>query len=45
MRSPAQAVMSVFDPNMIAPVGHALTQAGSSPTPTRSEHKVHLYDL
>src|SRR5260370_226218 len=45
MRSPAQAVMSVFVPNRIAPVGHALTQAGSSPTPTRSEHKVHLYDL
>ena len=31
--------MSVFEPNMIAPVGQALTQAGSSPTPTRSEHK------
>ena len=45
MRSPAQSVMSVFEPNMIAPVGHALTQAGSSPTATRSEHSVHLYDL
>ncbi len=45
MRSPAQAVMSVLEPNMIAPVGHAFTQAGSRPTVTRSEHNVHLYDL
>ena len=44
-RSPAQLVMSVLDPNMIAPVGQVLTQAGSSPTFTRSEHSVHLYDL
>ena len=45
MRSPAHAVMAVLVPNMIAPVGQAFTQAGSSPAPTRSEHKVHLYDL
>jgi hypothetical protein len=45
MRSPAQAVMCVFDPNMIAAVGHALTQACSTPTATRSEHNLHLCDL
>jgi len=45
MRSPAQAVISVFDPNMIAPVEHALTTGRFKADPTRSEHKVHLYDL
>ncbi len=27
MRSPARSFMSLFDPNMIAPVGQAFTQA------------------
>jgi hypothetical protein len=44
VRSSAKAIMSVFDPNMMAPVGHAFTHAGSNPTDTRSEHKVHLYE-
>ena len=42
MRSPAHAVMSDLVPNTIAPVGHALAQAGDWPTATRSLHSVHL---
>src|ERR1700678_357715 len=38
-RSPAQFVISAFEPNMIAPVGQAFTQAGSRPTVTRSEQR------
>src|SRR6185369_1784633 len=34
--------MSAFVPKCRHPVGHALIQAGSSPTLTRSEHNVHL---
>jgi len=34
--------MSAFEPNKMAPVGHAFTQAGSNPTATRSEHNVHI---
>ena len=34
--------MSALLPKLIAPVGQVFTQAGSSPTATRSEHKVHL---
>ncbi|MOA60801.1 hypothetical protein D3C78_1857850 [compost metagenome] len=37
--------MSSLVPKTMAPVGQALTQAGSWPTATRSEHKVHLYAL
>src|SRR5262252_5747042 len=37
--------MSALLPNVIAPVGQVLTQAGSRPTATRSEHSVHLYAL
>jgi len=37
--------MSSFVPKEMAPVGQVFTQAGSKPTPTRSEHKVHLYAL
>ncbi len=37
--------MASLVPNMMAPVGQVLTQAGSRPTATRSEHKVHLYAL
>src|SRR5579862_8765452 len=37
--------MSSLLPKVIAPVGHVLTHAGSRPTPTRSEHSVHLYAL
>src|SRR5690554_346506 len=32
-------------PKVMAPVGQVFTQAGSSPTFTRSEHNVHLYAL
>ena len=45
MRSPAHFVISSLVPNMIAPVGHALAQAGSKPTATRSEHKRALVGL
>ena len=34
--------MSSLVPKMIAPVGQVFTQAGSRPTATRSEHRVHL---
>ena len=37
--------MSSLEPNTSAPVGQVLTQAGSIPTDTRSEHSVHLYAL
>ena len=42
-RASASARMSAFVPNRRQPVGHALMQAGSSPCPTRSEQRVHLY--
>ena len=42
MRSAAWSIIAAFVPNMIAPVGQVFTQAGSSPTVTRSEHSVHL---
>src|SRR6266496_1262324 len=42
-RSSAMNFMSSLDPNFRQPVGHALMQAGSSPAPTRSEQRVHLY--
>src|SRR5215470_3147720 len=45
MRSSACTFMSSLLPNVIAPVGHVFTQAGSRPTDTRSEHSVHLYAL
>jgi hypothetical protein len=35
--------MSALVPDEIAWVGQALAQAGSRPTGTRSEHKVHLW--
>ena len=38
-------LISSLVPNTRAPVGQALMQAGSRPTATRSEHKVHLYAL
>ncbi|MNG35653.1 hypothetical protein D3C84_1224500 [compost metagenome] len=37
--------MSSLVPKTMAPVGQVFTQAGSSPTDTRSEHRVHLYAL
>src|SRR5262245_39262229 len=40
-----RATMSSLVPNMSAPVGQVLTHAGSRPTATRSEHRVHLYAL
>ena len=45
MRVSAWSFMASLVPNMMAPVGQVLTQAGSRPTPTRSEHSVHLYAL
>ncbi len=45
MRRSAWLCMASLVPNMMAPVGQVLTQAGSRPTATRSEHKVHLYAL
>src|ERR1035441_2781999 len=41
-RRSARSFMSSFEPKWRQPVGQALMQAGSSPAPTRSEHKVHL---
>src|SRR6266850_7902475 len=41
-RASASSVISDFVPKCRQPVGQALMQAGSSPTPTRSEHNVHL---
>ena len=45
MRAWACSFISSLVPNSIAPVGQVLTQAGSCPTATRSEHRVHLYAL
>ncbi|MNY42125.1 hypothetical protein D3C86_1769880 [compost metagenome] len=45
MRSSACWCMSSLVPKTMAPVGQALTHAGSMPTATRSEHSVHLYAL
>ncbi len=42
MRSEAYSCMSSLVPKCSAPVGQAFTQAGSRPTPTRSEHSEHL---
>ncbi|MNJ54928.1 hypothetical protein D3C77_503930 [compost metagenome] len=42
IRSAACSFMSSLLPNTIAPVGQVFTHAGSRPTATRSEHKVHL---
>ena len=42
MRSSASSFMSSFEPKLMEPVGQTLTQAGSRPTATRSEHSVHL---
>lgn len=45
MRSSACTFISSLLPKTIAPVGQVFTQAGSRPTLTRSEHRVHLYAL
>src|SRR5579871_1443161 len=42
-RRSARSFMSSLLPKWRQPVGHALMQAGSRPTPTRSEHSVHLW--
>ena len=42
MRDAASAFMSSLVPKCRHPVGHALTQAGSSPTCTRSTQSVHF---
>src|SRR5713226_10735452 len=42
MREAASAFISSLVPKCRQPVGHALTQAGSSPTWTRSTHSVHF---
>src|SRR6267143_1938496 len=42
MRDAARALMSSFVPKCKQPVGHAFTQAGSSPTWTRATHNVHF---
>ncbi len=42
MRPAACSFMSSLLPKTMAPVGQVFTQAGSSPTDTRSEQSVHL---
>src|SRR5690606_22014721 len=45
IRPSACSIMSSLLPKTMAPVGQTLAHAGSWPTATRSEHKVHLYAL